>query len=86
MCLYAFIHRPETTEGQLSPCPSVNRNGEDWENESTSSAASNAEYTGTQWNTNVKEGLSGIKDCVVLLGFNVSLIFVHVAFGIYLHI
>ncbi|KAI4905579.1 hypothetical protein NFI96_033988, partial [Prochilodus magdalenae] len=39
--------RPESAEGQLSPCPSVNRNGENWENESTtSSAASNTEYTG----------------------------------------
>ncbi|XP_053507464.1 calmodulin-regulated spectrin-associated protein 2 isoform X4 [Ictalurus furcatus] len=39
--------RPETAEGQLSLCPSVNRNGENWENESTtSSAASNTEYTG----------------------------------------
>ncbi|XP_072525471.1 calmodulin-regulated spectrin-associated protein 2 isoform X2 [Salminus brasiliensis] len=38
--------RPESAEGQLSPCLSVNRNGENWENESTSSAASNAEYTG----------------------------------------
>ncbi|XP_058274758.1 calmodulin-regulated spectrin-associated protein 2 isoform X3 [Hemibagrus wyckioides] len=39
--------RPEITEGQLSPCPAVNRNGENWENESTtSSAASNTEYTG----------------------------------------
>lgn len=47
MFVYAFIHRPETTEGQLSPCSLVNRNGENWENESTSSAASNAEYTGT---------------------------------------
>ncbi|XP_060762010.1 calmodulin-regulated spectrin-associated protein 2 isoform X3 [Neoarius graeffei] len=40
------MSRPETTEGQLSPCSLVNRNGENWENESTSSAASNAEYTG----------------------------------------
>uniref|UniRef100_A0AAR2LL52 CKK domain-containing protein n=1 Tax=Pygocentrus nattereri TaxID=42514 RepID=A0AAR2LL52_PYGNA len=39
--------RPESAEGQLSPCPSVSRNGENWENESTtSSAASNTEYTG----------------------------------------
>ncbi|KAL7851313.1 hypothetical protein AOLI_G00216690 [Acnodon oligacanthus] len=39
--------RPESAEGQLSPCLSVNRNGENWENESTtSSAASNTEYTG----------------------------------------
>ncbi|XP_053529630.1 calmodulin-regulated spectrin-associated protein 2 isoform X2 [Ictalurus punctatus] len=41
------MSRPETAEGQLSLCPSVNRNGENWENESTtSSAASNTEYTG----------------------------------------
>ncbi|KAK3513807.1 hypothetical protein QTP70_028872 [Hemibagrus guttatus] len=41
------MYRPEITEGQLSPCPAVNRNGENWENESTtSSAASNTEYTG----------------------------------------
>ncbi|XP_058274757.1 calmodulin-regulated spectrin-associated protein 2 isoform X2 [Hemibagrus wyckioides] len=41
------MSRPEITEGQLSPCPAVNRNGENWENESTtSSAASNTEYTG----------------------------------------
>ncbi|XP_026780780.1 calmodulin-regulated spectrin-associated protein 2 isoform X2 [Pangasianodon hypophthalmus] len=40
------MSRPETADGQLSPCPSVNRNGENWENESTSSAASNTEYTG----------------------------------------
>ncbi|XP_043075046.1 LOW QUALITY PROTEIN: calmodulin-regulated spectrin-associated protein 2 [Puntigrus tetrazona] len=39
--------RPESTEGFLSPCPSVSGNGENWEIESTtSSAASNAEYTG----------------------------------------
>ncbi|KAF7692617.1 hypothetical protein HF521_010227 [Silurus meridionalis] len=38
--------RPETTEGQSSPCPSGNRNGENWENESTASSASNTEYTG----------------------------------------
>ncbi|XP_051557581.1 calmodulin-regulated spectrin-associated protein 2-like isoform X2 [Myxocyprinus asiaticus] len=39
--------RPETTEGCLSPCPSVSGNGENWELESTtSSAASNTEYTG----------------------------------------
>ncbi|KTG02036.1 hypothetical protein cypCar_00026500 [Cyprinus carpio] len=39
--------RPESTEGVLSPCPSVSGNGENWELESTtSSAASNAEYTG----------------------------------------
>uniref|UniRef100_A0A671LVH9 Calmodulin-regulated spectrin-associated protein 2-like n=1 Tax=Sinocyclocheilus anshuiensis TaxID=1608454 RepID=A0A671LVH9_9TELE len=37
---------PESTEGFLSPCPSVSGNGENWELESTSSAASNAEYTG----------------------------------------
>uniref|UniRef100_A0A8C1ZQB1 Calmodulin regulated spectrin-associated protein family, member 2b n=1 Tax=Cyprinus carpio TaxID=7962 RepID=A0A8C1ZQB1_CYPCA len=36
-----------STEGILSPCPSVSGNGENWELESTtSSAASNAEYTG----------------------------------------
>uniref|UniRef100_A0A8C1YC27 Calmodulin regulated spectrin-associated protein family, member 2b n=1 Tax=Cyprinus carpio TaxID=7962 RepID=A0A8C1YC27_CYPCA len=36
-----------STEGVLSPCPSVSGNGENWELESTtSSAASNAEYTG----------------------------------------
>ncbi|XP_053342304.1 calmodulin-regulated spectrin-associated protein 2 isoform X2 [Clarias gariepinus] len=40
------MSRPETAEGQLLPCPTVNRNGENWENESTSSAASNTEYTG----------------------------------------
>uniref|UniRef100_A0A9J7Z0C3 Calmodulin regulated spectrin-associated protein family, member 2b n=2 Tax=Cyprinus carpio TaxID=7962 RepID=A0A9J7Z0C3_CYPCA len=34
--------RPESTEGFLSPCPSVSGNGENWELESTSSA----EYTG----------------------------------------
>ncbi|KAI5615347.1 calmodulin-regulated spectrin-associated protein 2-like isoform X4, partial [Silurus asotus] len=38
--------RPETTEGQSSPCPSGNRNGENWENESTASSASITEYTG----------------------------------------
>ncbi|XP_016096909.1 calmodulin-regulated spectrin-associated protein 2 [Sinocyclocheilus grahami] len=39
--------RPESTEGFLSPCPSISGNGENWELESTtSSAASNAEYTG----------------------------------------
>ncbi|XP_073705326.1 calmodulin-regulated spectrin-associated protein 2 isoform X2 [Garra rufa] len=38
--------RPESAEGFLSPCPSVSGNGENWELESTSSAASNAEYTG----------------------------------------
>ncbi|XP_030628996.1 calmodulin-regulated spectrin-associated protein 2 [Chanos chanos] len=39
--------RPDSAEGYLSPCPSVSRNGENWENESTtSSAASNTEYTG----------------------------------------
>ncbi|KAK1790953.1 hypothetical protein P4O66_014796 [Electrophorus voltai] len=39
--------RPESAEGQLSPCLSTNRNGENWEDESTaSSAASNTEYTG----------------------------------------
>ncbi|KAF4117702.1 calmodulin-regulated spectrin-associated protein 2 isoform X3 [Onychostoma macrolepis] len=38
--------RPESTEGFLSPCPSVSGNGENWELESTSSAASNTEYTG----------------------------------------
>ncbi|XP_066511740.1 calmodulin-regulated spectrin-associated protein 2-like isoform X2 [Hoplias malabaricus] len=38
--------RPESAEGHLSPCQSVSRNGENWENESTSSAASNTEYTG----------------------------------------
>ncbi|XP_026146761.1 calmodulin-regulated spectrin-associated protein 2-like isoform X2 [Carassius auratus] len=39
--------RPESSEGFLSPCPSVSGNGENWELESTtSSAASNAEYTG----------------------------------------
>lgn len=48
MYVYVFIHRPETAEGELSPCPLVNRNGENWENESTSSAASNTEYTGTK--------------------------------------
>uniref|UniRef100_A0A672RTN8 Calmodulin regulated spectrin associated protein family member 2 n=1 Tax=Sinocyclocheilus grahami TaxID=75366 RepID=A0A672RTN8_SINGR len=37
---------PESTEGFLSPCPSVSGNGENWELESTSSAASNTEYTG----------------------------------------
>uniref|UniRef100_A0A673N095 Calmodulin-regulated spectrin-associated protein 2-like n=1 Tax=Sinocyclocheilus rhinocerous TaxID=307959 RepID=A0A673N095_9TELE len=38
---------PESTEGFLSPCPSISGNGENWELESTtSSAASNAEYTG----------------------------------------
>lgn len=51
-CLYVFIHRPETVEGQQSPSPLVNPNGENWENESTSSAASNTEYTGREWNTN----------------------------------
>ncbi|XP_035384424.1 calmodulin-regulated spectrin-associated protein 2 isoform X2 [Electrophorus electricus] len=35
--------RPESAEGQLSPCLSTNRNGENWEDEST---ASSAEYTG----------------------------------------
>ncbi|XP_067308749.1 calmodulin-regulated spectrin-associated protein 2 isoform X2 [Pseudorasbora parva] len=41
------ISRPESTEGFLSPCPSVSGNGENWELESTtSSAASNTEYTG----------------------------------------
>lgn len=49
------IYRPETAEGQLLPCPTVNRNGENWENESTSSAASNTEYTGAQGNTNNKK-------------------------------
>uniref|UniRef100_A0AAY5EKH6 CKK domain-containing protein n=1 Tax=Electrophorus electricus TaxID=8005 RepID=A0AAY5EKH6_ELEEL len=34
---------PESAEGQLSPCLSTNRNGENWEDEST---ASSAEYTG----------------------------------------
>ncbi|XP_028832131.1 calmodulin-regulated spectrin-associated protein 2 isoform X2 [Denticeps clupeoides] len=39
--------RPDSAEGYLSPCQSVSRNGENWENESnTSSAASNTEYTG----------------------------------------
>ncbi|XP_051985116.1 calmodulin-regulated spectrin-associated protein 2-like isoform X2 [Xyrauchen texanus] len=39
--------RPESAEGCLSPCPSVSGNGENWELESTtSSAASNTEYTG----------------------------------------
>ncbi|XP_056336713.1 calmodulin-regulated spectrin-associated protein 2 isoform X1 [Danio aesculapii] len=38
--------RPESAEGFLSPCPSVSGNGENWELESTSSAASNTEYTG----------------------------------------
>lgn len=51
------IYRPETAEGQLLPCPTVNRNGENWENESTSSAASNTEYTGAQGNTNNKKTL-----------------------------
>lgn len=82
LVLYVFIHRPEVTECQLSPCPTLNRNGENWENESTtSSAASNTEYTGTEWNTtNFKEGLSGMKDYVVLLVLNANVIFVHVAF------
>ncbi|XP_062843519.1 calmodulin-regulated spectrin-associated protein 2 isoform X2 [Trichomycterus rosablanca] len=40
------MSRPETAVGQLSPGPSVNQNGENWENESSSSAASNTEYTG----------------------------------------
>ncbi|XP_062378008.1 calmodulin-regulated spectrin-associated protein 2 isoform X1 [Sardina pilchardus] len=39
--------RPDSAEGYLSPCQSVSRNGENWENESTtSSVASNTEYTG----------------------------------------
>nr|XP_055059409.1 calmodulin-regulated spectrin-associated protein 2 isoform X4 [Misgurnus anguillicaudatus] len=39
--------RPDSAEGCLSPCPSVSGNGENWELESTtSSAASNTEYTG----------------------------------------
>lgn len=38
--------RPDSAEGYLSPCPSVSGNGENWELESTSSAASNTEYTG----------------------------------------
>ncbi|XP_039550636.1 calmodulin-regulated spectrin-associated protein 2 isoform X2 [Pimephales promelas] len=38
--------RPESAEGFLSPCPSVSGNGENWELESTASAASNTEYTG----------------------------------------
>uniref|UniRef100_A0A671PB80 Calmodulin-regulated spectrin-associated protein 2-like n=1 Tax=Sinocyclocheilus anshuiensis TaxID=1608454 RepID=A0A671PB80_9TELE len=42
-----IIIMPESTEGFLSPCPSISGNGENWELESTtSSAASNAEYTG----------------------------------------
>lgn len=48
-CVCMFILRPESAEGYLSPCPSVSGNGENWELESTtSSAASNTEYTGGQ--------------------------------------
>lgn len=47
MCVYVSS-RPDSAEGYLSPCQSVSRNGENWENESTtSSVASNTEYTGT---------------------------------------
>lgn len=53
-----FMHRPETAESQLLPCPSVNHDGESWENESTTSSASNTEYTGTLWKKiKVKGGL-----------------------------
>uniref|UniRef100_A0AAY5EJ43 CKK domain-containing protein n=1 Tax=Electrophorus electricus TaxID=8005 RepID=A0AAY5EJ43_ELEEL len=37
------LFKSESAEGQLSPCLSTNRNGENWEDEST---ASSAEYTG----------------------------------------
>ncbi|TSY27766.1 Calmodulin-regulated spectrin-associated protein 2 [Bagarius yarrelli] len=38
--------RQKITDGPLSSFPTVSQNGDNWENESTSSAASNTDYTG----------------------------------------